>query len=66
VFGGSDDGRIGPDEVARDTWTGLGVPVETLYFPSEGHGFYTDEHRREYYTRLLAFLSKHLGGAKAK
>ncbi|MGC4896742.1 alanine--tRNA ligase-related protein [Micromonospora sp. DT31] len=30
VFGGSDDGRIGPDEVARDTWTGLGVPVETL------------------------------------
>ncbi|HYM87194.1 MAG TPA: prolyl oligopeptidase family serine peptidase, partial [Pseudoxanthomonas sp.] len=44
----------------------VGVPVETLYFPSEGHGFYTDEHRREYYTRLLAFLSRHLGGAKAK
>ncbi len=43
-----------------------GVPVETLYFPTEGHGFYTDEHRREYYTRLLAFLSKHLGGATAK
>jgi len=43
-----------------------GVPVETLYFPSEGHGFYTDEHRREYYTRLLSFLSKHLGGATAK
>lgn len=43
-----------------------GVPVETLYFPTEGHGFYTDAHRREYYTRLLAFLSKHLGGATAK
>jgi dipeptidyl aminopeptidase/acylaminoacyl peptidase len=43
-----------------------GVPVETLYFASEGHGFFTEAHRREYYTRLLAFLSTHLGGAKAK
>jgi len=43
-----------------------GVPVETLYFPNEGHGFYTEEHRRAYYTRLLAFLSTHLGGATAK
>jgi dipeptidyl aminopeptidase/acylaminoacyl peptidase len=43
-----------------------GVPVETLTFPHEGHGFYTDEHRREYYTKLLDFLSRHLGGARAK
>jgi len=41
------------------------VPVETLYYPSEGHGFYRVEHRREYYRRLLAFLSRHLGGATA-
>ncbi|WP_115560403.1 alpha/beta hydrolase family protein [Xanthomonas arboricola] len=45
---------------------GAGVPVESLYFPNEGHGFYTEAHRREYYTRLLAFLSKQLGGATAK
>ncbi|GAB3509937.1 S9 family peptidase [Pseudoxanthomonas daejeonensis] len=43
-----------------------GVPVETLYYPNEGHGFYTEEHRREYYTRLLAFLAPHLGGAVAE
>ena len=43
-----------------------GVPVESLYFKSEGHGFFTEPHRREYYTRLLAFLSAHLGGGKAK
>ncbi len=43
-----------------------GVPVETLYYPTEGHGFYTEPHRREFYTRLLAFLSTHLGGAVAK
>lgn len=43
-----------------------GVPVETLYFDTEGHGFYTEEHNREYYTRLLAFLDKHIGsGAKS-
>lgn len=42
-----------------------GVPVETLYYPNEGHGFYKEEHRREYYTRLLAFLSRHLGGTVA-
>ena len=43
-----------------------GVPVETLYVRTEGHGFYSDANRRTYYTRLLDFLSRHLGGAKAK
>jgi dipeptidyl aminopeptidase/acylaminoacyl peptidase len=42
-----------------------GVPVETLYYKTEGHGFYLEEHRREYYTRLLAFLGRHLGGSVA-
>ncbi|UNK48050.1 S9 family peptidase [Lysobacter sp. S4-A87] len=42
-----------------------GVPVETLYFPTEGHGFYTQEHQTEFYGRLLDFLGRHLGGAKA-
>lgn len=42
-----------------------GVPVETLYYETEGHGFYRPEHRREFYTRLLAFLSRSLGGATA-
>ena len=38
-----------------------GVPVETLYKKTEGHGFYKPENQQEYYTRLLAFFSKHLG-----
>ncbi|MBD9470578.1 prolyl oligopeptidase family serine peptidase [Pseudoxanthomonas sp. PXM01] len=42
------------------------VPVETLYVRTEGHGFYAEANRRIYYTRLLDFLSRHLGGAKAK
>lgn len=42
-----------------------GVPVETMYVSTEGHGFYLEKNRTEYYTRLLAFLSRHLGGKLA-
>ncbi|WP_166815984.1 S9 family peptidase [Luteimonas yindakuii] len=42
-----------------------GVPVETLYYPNEGHGFHTTEHRLEFYRRLLGFLHGHLGGQQA-
>lgn len=42
-----------------------GVPVQTLYVPTEGHGFYTLEHRRDFYTRLLDFLDRNIG-EKAK
>lgn len=40
-----------------------GVPVEALYYRNEGHGFYVDANRQEYYTRLLAFLARHIGGS---
>jgi len=42
-----------------------GSPVESLYYRTEGHGFYRPEHQREYYSRLLAFLSRSLGGSTA-
>ena len=38
-----------------------GVPVEALYYRTEGHGFYTREHQREFYTKLLAFLDRNIG-----
>lgn len=42
------------------------VPVETLYYKTEGHGFYQPEHQQAYYTKLLAFLDRYIGsGAKA-
>lgn len=43
-----------------------GATVETVYFDTEGHGFYTEPHRREFYTRLLDFLARHLGGQRAQ
>ncbi|MBP6749125.1 MAG: S9 family peptidase [Xanthomonadaceae bacterium] len=38
------------------------VPVEALYYPTEGHGFYKVENQREYYKKLLSFFHTHLGG----
>lgn len=43
-----------------------GVPVESLYYKTEGHGFYMEANEREYYTKLLDFFHRHLGGTKAK
>ena len=65
--GGKD--RVAPVEHTERMEKALraaGVPVETLYYPNEGHGFYVGAHRAEYYRRLLAFLARHLGGATAK
>jgi len=65
--GGEDE--IAPIEHTRMMEAALrkaGVPVESLYYGTEGHGFYTEPHQREYYGRLLAFLSRHLGGDTAK
>ena len=42
-----------------------GSPVESLYYRTEGHGFYRPENQRAYYGKLLAFLSRSLGGATA-
>lgn len=48
-------------ELMEKALKAAGVPVETLYYPKEGHGFYKPEHRREFYTRLIAFLDRHIG-----
>ena len=64
--GGEDErAPIEHSEMMERALREAGVPVETLYYETEGHGFYVHEHRREYYTRLLAFLSKNLGGGVA-
>lgn len=63
----------GEDDRAPETHTrrmekalqSANVPVEALYYPREGHGFYVESNRREFYTRLLAFLSRHLGPVQA-
>jgi dipeptidyl aminopeptidase/acylaminoacyl peptidase len=66
VAGGED--RIAPIAHSKKMERALraaGKPVETFYVSSEGHGFYADDNRREYMTRLLEFLARHLGGRTA-
>jgi dipeptidyl aminopeptidase/acylaminoacyl peptidase len=43
-----------------------GNAPQTLYYDNEGHGFYTEEHRRAFYVQLLDFLAANLGGQRAK
>ena len=64
---GGEDQRapIGHSKIMERALLKAGVPVETLYFDTEGHGFYLLEHRREFYKRLLAFLSRNIGGETA-
>ena len=43
-----------------------GVPVQRIHYPEEGHGFYQPRHQQEYYTTLLEFLDRHIGGGAGK
>ncbi|GAB1596439.1 alpha/beta hydrolase family protein [Lysobacter claricitrinus] len=64
--GGEDEtAPIAHTKMMERSLISAGVPVETLYVSTEGHGFYTEEHRREFYTKLLAFLAKNIGGEVA-
>lgn len=38
-----------------------GTPLETLFEPREGHGFYQPAHRKKAWTEILAFLDKYIG-----
>lgn len=61
---GHEDSRvpIKHSEMMETALKKAGVPVETLYFKTEGHGIYKLEHRREFYAKLLMFLQKNIGG----
>ncbi len=37
-----------------------GKPYETLFRDKEGHGFYSEENRLDYYTTLVRFLNRHV------
>lgn len=49
-------------EAMEKALKGAGKYVESLYYPTEGHGFANEENNREYYARLLTFFHRYLGG----
>ncbi len=62
--GGQDQrAPIAHSEEMEKALRGAGVPVETLYFRTEGHGFYEQSHQQAFYEKLLAFLDRNIGVA---
>lgn len=61
---GGEDKRapIEHTEMMEKALRSAGVPVEAVYYRTEGHGFYKVENERDYYSKLLTFFQKHLGG----
>jgi dipeptidyl aminopeptidase/acylaminoacyl peptidase len=49
-------------EAMEKALRGAGKYVETLYYPTEGHGFAKEENNREYYARLFTFFNRYIGG----
>lgn len=62
---GAEDERAPPihTERMRDALLAAGVPVETKIYKGEGHGHFVTDNIVDYYTRLLAFLDRHIGAA---
>ncbi len=64
--GGKDErAPVAHTEAMERALKSAGVAVESLIYPNEGHGFYVEANKREFYTRLLAFFDKHIGAAAA-
>ncbi|WP_245585250.1 S9 family peptidase [Solimonas flava] len=47
-------------ETLRDALKSRGYPFESLTYAGEGHGFYSEAHREELYTRMLDFIARSL------
>ncbi len=61
--GGEDErAPIQHTEMMQKALRNAGVSVEAVYYPTEGHGFYKLENEREFYTKLLTFLHRNIGG----
>jgi len=60
---GANDPRVNKDESDQmvAALRSRGVDVEYMVKENEGHGFHNDENKFEFYERMEAFLSRHLG-----
>ncbi|KAF1709471.1 peptidase S9 [Pseudoxanthomonas kalamensis DSM 18571] len=65
--GGEDErAPVQHTELMEKRLRAAGVPVESLYYKTEGHGFYKEENLREYYTKLLEFFGRNLGSTSRR
>ena len=67
IIAGGQDKRVpmAHSEKMEKALKRAGKSVETLYYDSEGHGFFKLEHRVEAYQKVLDFLEKNIGKGDA-
>ena len=60
---GGQDKRVPPvqGESLRNAMLKRGKPVEWVYQPTEGHGFYNEKNVTELYEKILGFLDRNIG-----
>ena len=67
LAGGKED-EIAPakhTELMRDALLKAGKPVAAKIYDAEGHGFFIEANREDFYTRMLAFLDRNIGAGAA-
>jgi dipeptidyl aminopeptidase/acylaminoacyl peptidase len=52
-------------EMMRDALLKAGKQVDAKIYPGEGHGFFVEANREDFYARMLDFLQKNIGGGGA-
>ena len=68
IVHGEEDARV-PVDHARDLMKRLkaaGIEAQYMEKANEGHGFYKEENRVDFFKALLAFLDKHIGTGAPK
>ncbi|MCW9016993.1 MAG: prolyl oligopeptidase family serine peptidase, partial [Kangiellaceae bacterium] len=62
IVHGGEDKRVPPEQahLLREALEKRNKPFEWMFKDKEGHGFYNQENREEFYKRTLAFLNKYL------
>jgi dipeptidyl aminopeptidase/acylaminoacyl peptidase len=68
VAQGRNDPRVNVDESDQmvEAMKARGVDVEYLVKDNEGHGFYNEENRFDFYRAMESFLARHMGMAEEK
>jgi dipeptidyl aminopeptidase/acylaminoacyl peptidase len=67
LVAGKEDKRAPPvhTEEMRGALQAAGKSVDTKIYDQEGHGFFIEADREDFYTRMLAFLDKNIGAGVA-
>lgn len=66
IFQGANDTNVpkAESQLIFDKLKELGVPVEMVVYPDEGHGFTRRKNKTDYYKKTVEFFVRHLGAPR--